>query len=98
MRPLSSPSVASRRTSPGPPAYNVPDGALAGGRQRVADSEERGTLASTSHAATATEIDDATVDAMIAQDPHRPGRHNARFVEYGHHVWAIIAYLQGTGW
>ena len=33
-----------------------------------------------------TEIDDARVDAIIQQDPNDPGRHNARFVEYGDHV------------
>jgi uncharacterized protein (DUF433 family) len=43
-------------------------------------------------------VGDAEVDALIEQEPGRPGRHNARLVESGTHVWAIIAYLQGTDW
>lgn len=35
---------------------------------------------------------------MIVQDPRKPGRHNARMRDYGTHVWALIASLQGNGW
>jgi hypothetical protein len=45
-----------------------------------------------------TVLDDSDLAEYIEQDPHRPGRHNARFVEHGHHVWAIIAYLRGNSW
>lgn len=41
-----------------------------------------------------TEIDDARVDAIIQQDPNDPGRHNARFVEFGDHVWAVLNSLR----
>lgn len=44
------------------------------------------------------EIDEAELDAMIEQDPRRPGRDNARLRDRGHHVWAIIDYLQGRNW
>ena len=38
----------------------------------------------------------ASPDVTIALDPHRPGRHRARLVEYGVPVWALIAHLQGV--
>ena len=50
----------------------------------------------TTHPPTDTTIDDALVDAMIEQDPSKPGRHNARFKEYGTHVWAVLGVLQRT--
>lgn len=43
-----------------------------------------------------TEIDEATLDALIEQDPDKPGRHNARFVEYGTHLWAVLNSLRRT--
>jgi uncharacterized protein (DUF433 family) len=52
----------------------------------------------TQTSATTASFSDAELDAMIEQDPGKPGRHNARLAEYGTHVWAIIASLQGTGW
>lgn len=39
-------------------------------------------------------IENETGDQIIEQDPYRPGRHHARLVEYGHHVWAIIGSLR----
>jgi hypothetical protein len=39
--------------------------------------------------------DDAALDAMVAEDPREPGRHYARLVPSGHHVWAVIAGLRG---
>jgi hypothetical protein len=41
-------------------------------------------------------VDDAIVDAMIEQDPNKPGRHNARYKEYGTHVSTILGVLQRT--
>jgi uncharacterized protein (DUF433 family) len=49
-------------------------------------------------AARLSDVDEAELDAMVEQDPRRPGRHNARMRDYGTHVWAIIAALQGTNW
>jgi len=43
-------------------------------------------------------VDTERLAAMVEQDPRQPGRHNARLKDYGTHVWAIIAYLQGTDW
>lgn len=37
------------------------------------------------------------LDAMIEQDPHKPGRHHARVAETGTHVWAIVGGLRRTG-
>jgi uncharacterized protein (DUF433 family) len=48
--------------------------------------------------AASTVLDHPDLAEYIEQDPHKPGRHNARFIEYGHHVWAIIAYLRGGNW
>ena len=39
------------------------------------------------------DVDEAEFDRMVEQDPHDPGRHNARLTDYGHHVWAVIDYL-----
>jgi hypothetical protein len=36
------------------------------------------------------DIDDAALDALVELDPHRSGRDNARLLDHGHHVWAII--------
>ena len=44
------------------------------------------------------DVEEPTLDGLIEQDPHRSGRHNARLVGYGTHVWAVIAYLQGADW
>jgi uncharacterized protein (DUF433 family) len=44
------------------------------------------------------EIDEAELDALVVQDPRRSGRDNARLRDHGHHVWAIIDYLQGRDW
>ncbi len=41
---------------------------------------------------------EATPDVTIGPDPHRPGRHLARLIEYGVPVWALIAHLQGNEW
>ena len=46
----------------------------------------------------AIEIDDVMLSHIIEQDPNEPGRHNARFVEYGHHVSAVIGTLQRNNW
>lgn len=50
--------------------------------------------------ATARTIDTATnepeVDAHIVQDVGDPGRHNARFVPYGDHVYAVLNALRRT--
>lgn len=43
-----------------------------------------------------TQIDDAALDAMVAEDPNEPGRHYARLVDTGHHVWVVLASLQRT--
>ena len=32
------------------------------------------------------EITEAELDRMVEQDPHDPGRHNARLVDAGYHV------------
>jgi uncharacterized protein (DUF433 family) len=45
-----------------------------------------------------TVFSDADLARIIEPDPHKPGRHNARFVEHGHHVWAIIGYLRRSDW
>jgi uncharacterized protein (DUF433 family) len=45
-----------------------------------------------------TEQNNAQTDALVEQDVYEPGRHNARLTESGTHVWAIIAYLQGSDW
>lgn len=37
---------------------------------------------------------DAAIDPMIEQDPHRPGRHHARLVDTGTHVWVVIGALR----
>lgn len=37
-------------------------------------------------------------DLTIALDPHRPGRHRARLIDYGRPIWALISYLQGNDW
>jgi hypothetical protein len=50
----------------------------------------------TTHPPADTGVDDALVDAMIEQDPSKPGRHNARFKEYGTHVWAVLGVLRRT--
>ena len=39
-------------------------------------------------------IDEAELDRIVEQDPHDPGRHNARLTDHGHHVWAVIDYLK----
>src|SRR5262245_39993135 len=53
----------------------------------------------TTNAATAQMgLGEAELDAMVEQDPRRPGRHNARMRDYGTHVWAIVAALQRTAW
>ncbi|HEV2109520.1 MAG TPA: hypothetical protein VGR16_14770 [Thermomicrobiales bacterium] len=36
---------------------------------------------------------DAALDRMVEQDSHRTGRHHARLVGSGTHVWVIIATL-----
>ena len=41
-----------------------------------------------------TKLQDAALDAMVAEDPNEPGRHYARLVDSGHHVWVILASLQ----
>ena len=46
-------------------------------------------MATTRQAPTTIDVDDATVDAMIELDPREPGRHNARFVEYGY-SWVAV--------
>ena len=43
-----------------------------------------------------TEIDDALVDAMIEQDPSKPGRHNARCKEHPGHLWAVLGVWRRT--
>jgi uncharacterized protein (DUF433 family) len=51
------------------------------------------------HATThSSEATPEALDAMIVQDPRRPGRHNARMRDYGTHVWALVASLQGNDW
>ena len=46
---------------------------------------------------TATQrIDDSVLDVMVAEDPNEPGRHYARLVATGHHVWPILATLRRT--
>lgn len=35
-----------------------------------------------------------TFDAWIEQDPHRPGRHQARFLETGTHLWVVLGALR----
>lgn len=44
----------------------------------------------------ATDVDETTLDALIEQDPHKPGRHNARFVEAGTHLWAVLGTWRRT--
>lgn len=41
------------------------------------------------------EIDDATLAAMVVQDPIRPGLERGRLADYEIPVWAIIAHYQG---
>ena len=44
------------------------------------------------------EVADATsFKEWIELDPHRPGRHQARFVETGTHVWIVLGALRRTG-
>ena len=47
---------------------------------------------------TKADADQWASDVTVALDPHRPGRHRTRLVEYGVPVWALIAHLQGNGW
>ena len=54
------------------------------------------TLATTRIAGAPTEASDEVLDAMIELDPLKPGRHNARFVEYGYHLWAVLNSLRRT--
>ena len=49
------------------------------------------------HTSDETLIDDAVLAEMIEQDPDKPGRHNARFKEYGTHLWAVLGGLRRTG-
>ncbi len=49
-------------------------------------------------AAAKVDADEAAPDVTIGLDPHRPGRHRARLVEYGVPIWALIADLQGNEW
>jgi uncharacterized protein (DUF433 family) len=55
-------------------------------------------MATIKPAASPTEVEETELDAMVEQDPRRPGRHNARMRDYGTHVWALIAALQGNNW
>jgi uncharacterized protein (DUF433 family) len=55
-------------------------------------------MATTKPGASPTEVNETELDAMVEQDPRRPGRHNARMRDYGTHVWALIAALQGSNW
>ena len=41
--------------------------------------------------------DDALMERYIEPDPHRPGRANARLVDYGTHVWALIGHYKAVG-
>lgn len=58
----------------------------------------RNVMVATRQGAGSIEVTDAGLDAMVEQDPRHPGRHNARMRDYGTHVWAIIAALQGRNW
>jgi hypothetical protein len=41
------------------------------------------------------EIDDESLEAMVVQDPIRPGLERGRLAGYEIPVWAIIAHFQG---
>jgi uncharacterized protein (DUF433 family) len=43
-------------------------------------------------------LSNADFERFFEPDPAKPGRHNVRFVEHGHHVWAIIGYLRASDW
>jgi hypothetical protein len=34
------------------------------------------------------------IERYVAEDPYRPGPAEARLVQYGPHVWAIVSYYQ----
>ncbi len=53
-------------------------------------------MAMTRLADTVETIGDAAVDELIEQDPHKPGRHQARFVETGTHLWVVLGGLRRT--
>ncbi|MGH2560167.1 MAG: hypothetical protein ACRDJH_13980 [Thermomicrobiales bacterium] len=40
-------------------------------------------------------IDNETLEAMVVQDPIRPGLERGRLADYEISVWAIIAHFQG---
>ena len=44
----------------------------------------------TTSAPDTTEIDDAVLLDHVGQDPHKPGRHNARFKDYPGHLWSAL--------
>jgi uncharacterized protein (DUF433 family) len=41
---------------------------------------------------------DRRIEQYIEQDPHRPGRYNARLRTSGVHVWALVGHLQVINW
>lgn len=53
-------------------------------------------MATTGTADEKTSTDDATLDAMIVEDPNEPGRHYARLTDKTH-VWVVLATLRRTG-
>lgn len=39
---------------------------------------------------------DLDTERFIEQDPDEPGRHNARFVDHGAHLWAVLGTWRRT--